>query len=612
MFLLHFLSRPNPLIGFGVHALHMERELAWLAGGGGFRFMATDLGRSVALEKAQQQLRDGGGELPVVNVLLDDGRSSHELLKGLPGLRVTYTVFEADTLPLGWKENLERSDLVLTASEWGAKIMRRELNKTPVAVVPEGVDQQIHHQWNRPTDLQPWQAHDRAGAPMDECFRLLSVGKFETRKSYAELLNAFQMAFSHRPDVRLLLRPQNLFDPEWAQRLEALIPEAVRPRVHIVSSEDGSEMLSTAAMAALYRYCHGFIFPSRAEGWGLPLIEAISCGTPFIASHYSGQTQFLDVCQQSFSRIEYTLEEIHQPDYLRYHRFSTERPARWAQPSVASLAHQMRQLYENWPMVRQEATVNARRIHKLFTWRAAAETLVDVITEYLVQIGKPALKLTQRTSPAAAPPPWPDRERILGYLGKRSATFSLCAEHLNSLHAPRALELGTTRSFRSGVIDMHTYEPDPQRWDWGAGCGTFVIPALVPGCQLETVDPSAEALSVARTLCSPFLNRIIFVQEMSSEYLATCTSGYDLIYMDHGETGGETAALHRSDAELIVKLNLLNPRGLILIDDQEVGNGVDGKGAEAIPWLLACGFRLLTPPGSYQALLRAPSKAEFK
>lgn len=383
MFLLHFLSAPNPLIGFGVHSLHMQRELAWLAGGGGFRFLSTDLQRPEGIEAAKQELTAGNPGLPVVNVLLGDGRSSHAVLDQLPGMRVTYTVFETDTLPLGWKPNLERSDLVLTASEWGAEILRRELHDTPVAVVPEGVDPQIHHQWNRGTDLRPWRRHERGDAPVEECFRLLSVGKFETRKSYAELLNAFQIAFADRPDVRLLLRPQNLFDPSYSQGLQQLIPDEIRGKVLTVSGADGSEMISTEAMACLYRSSHGFVFPSRAEGWGLPLMEAISCGTPFIATHYSGQTQYLEHCRQSFSRIEYALEEIHQPDYLRYHSFSAERPARWARPDVTSLARQMRQLYENWPMVRQEAAANARRIHQLFSWRVAAETLIDVIAEHV-------------------------------------------------------------------------------------------------------------------------------------------------------------------------------------------------------------------------------------
>lgn len=379
MFLLHFLSYPNPCIGFGVHAFHLQKELAVLAGSGAFVFQATDLAKPEELNRARELLADMPFALPVVNVLLGDGRSSHQVLDLLPGRRVTYTVFESDTLPVGWKENLERSDLVLTASDWGADILRRELEQTPVAVVPEGVDPLLYHQWNRPTDLQPWQRHERADAPLEECFRFLCVGKYESRKSYAELIEAFRLAFPDRPDVRLQLRLHNPFEPEYRQHLQPLIPPDLHNRVLIIDVEKGAQPLSQEAMAALYRQSHAFVFPSKAEGWGLPLIEAISSGTPYITTHYSGPLQYLKHCRQSFSRIDHHLVEIHAPDFLRFHRFHPERPARWAQPDVASLAQRMRQVYENWPALREQAVLNARAIHQHCSWSVAAERLIDVI-----------------------------------------------------------------------------------------------------------------------------------------------------------------------------------------------------------------------------------------
>jgi predicted O-methyltransferase YrrM len=136
-----------------------------------------------------------------------------------------------------------------------------------------------------------------------------------------------------------------------------------------------------------------------------------------------------------------------------------------------------------------------------------------------------------------------------------------------------------------------------------------VIAALVPHATLETVDPEPAALQVSRRLCRPFGDRIQYLATFSSLHLANGKEEYDLIYMDHGETGPETAELHRHDAEMIVQRSLLRPGGLILIDDQNVGEGIPGKGSLSIPYLLSQGFQLLTPPESYQALLQAPTPA---
>jgi len=602
MVLLHFLCAPNPTFGYGVHALQLQRELSLLASGGAFWLQTTDLGRPGELEASAELLTTLPPDLPVVNVLLGDGRSSHALLEQLRGFKVTYTVFESDILPLGWVDNLRRSDLVITASDWGAAILRRELGDTPVAVVPEGVDPTLLHQWNRPTDLRPFQPHNRRDAPLEDCFRFLAVGKLESRKSYQELVAAFRLAFPDRPDVRLQLRLHNPFDPDYRQRAEALGSPELEGRLLLVEGSGGSETLSPEGMAELYRSSHAFVFPSKGEGWGLPLIEAISCGTPFVATHYSGPMQYLQTIEQSFSRIDHTLVDIQEADFLRYHRFAPERPARWAQPDVPCLARRLRQMVDNWPALREQARANARTIHKRFSWAASAETLIDVLQEHLLAPGR-AIAL------AAAPldPALPLDAATLGnLLGRRRATVEACAAHLNRLAQPRVLELGTTRSFRNGWIDTETFDPDPRQWDWGGGCGTYAFAALVPQATVETVDPQAAALRVARRLCQPFGERVRYRATLSSLHLASCGRGYDLIYMDHGETSPETAELHRRDAELIVERGLLQPGGLILIDDQNVGEGIAGKGSLSIPYLLSQGFQQLTAPESYQALLQAP------
>ncbi|MDF9828228.1 glycosyltransferase involved in cell wall biosynthesis [Ereboglobus sp. PH5-10] len=44
----------------------------------------------------------------------------------------------------------------------------------------------------------------------------------------------------------------------------------------------------------LYRYCHAFVFPSLYEGFGLPVLEAMSCGAPTIAANNSSLPEIIN------------------------------------------------------------------------------------------------------------------------------------------------------------------------------------------------------------------------------------------------------------------------------------------------------------------------------
>ncbi|KAJ1630875.1 hypothetical protein T492DRAFT_73895 [Pavlovales sp. CCMP2436] len=61
------------------------------------------------------------------------------------------------------------------------------------------------------------------------------------------------------------------------------------PRIVVLDTE-----LSRAQLAALYREVDGFVLPTRAEGWGLPAMEAMATALPVIVTNHSGPTAFID------------------------------------------------------------------------------------------------------------------------------------------------------------------------------------------------------------------------------------------------------------------------------------------------------------------------------
>lgn len=170
------------------------------------------------------------------------------------------------------------------------------------------------------------------------------------------------------------------------------------------------------------------------------------------------------------------------------------------------------------------------------------------------------------------------------------------------------VELGTSRSFVTGGVQgclspdpIYWYPNRPELWDWGAGIFTKVFAENLEGqnYKLHTVDPSKEANTIVKTMCSEYDEVKIHLTD-STHFLNSFTEKIDFLYMDHMETSEEAAILHLTDAKLIVDKKLMSENGIILIDD--IGPDIiGGKGKYSIPYLLDNGYKIIIH--EYQVLM---------
>jgi glycosyltransferase involved in cell wall biosynthesis len=106
---------------------------------------------------------------------------------------------------------------------------------------------------------------------------VLVVGNESPHKNHFRAVEAFLKAFKDDPALKLVL-VRRFLRPQW--RLEKLLagPRA-RGRVIILGA------LDKAVLRALYRRALLFFFPSWAEGFGLPILEAMACGCPVLTGN---------------------------------------------------------------------------------------------------------------------------------------------------------------------------------------------------------------------------------------------------------------------------------------------------------------------------------------
>ena len=168
-------------------------------------------------------------------------------------------------------------------------------------------------------------------------FAFLSAFDFQERKGWRPLLEAYAREFDAEDDVTLVLKVETIFaDVATVQaRIDAFLNELGLPaarRPHIVLLH---QRLSDAEMPALFRACDAYVSPTRGEGWGRPLMEALACGLPVITSRWSAPLAFLDDTNAWF--VDGGLIPV--PDDVDIPVF---RGGRWFDPDVDALRAAMR------------------------------------------------------------------------------------------------------------------------------------------------------------------------------------------------------------------------------------------------------------------------------
>lgn len=140
-----------------------------------------------------------------------------------------------------------------------------------IAVTPLGVDRHLH----------PANETEVAGL----CRRLqlaegylLYVGGIDRRKNIPFLLEVTRALAAQRPETELVLAGGYRDDPDFPDLVAHIQRLGLERAVRLVGYVPEEEL------AALYSGATAFLYPSLYEGFGLPPLEAMACGTPVVAA----------------------------------------------------------------------------------------------------------------------------------------------------------------------------------------------------------------------------------------------------------------------------------------------------------------------------------------
>lgn len=257
--------------------------------------------------------------------------------------RIGYTMVENTKIGEGWVEMCNRMDAIFVPSKYLVKVFQDCGVKVPIRCVKQGIDSRKF----------PYLKREKK-----DIFTFGTIGHMDERKNWKDLIQAFCSEFSPHEPVRLVIKNSNKYFQHFLFR---------DPRIRVVNKN-----LTYEEILNLYSLFDCFVFPSHAEGSGLPPREAMATGLPTILTNWSGLEEVCD------PELNYSLTPIaiDFPDIR-----GSEQPGYQARLDVKELMYWMRYIYEHQGEAREKGKKASKYIHKYWNWEACAHDLVEKVKE---------------------------------------------------------------------------------------------------------------------------------------------------------------------------------------------------------------------------------------
>jgi GT2 family glycosyltransferase/glycosyltransferase involved in cell wall biosynthesis len=267
--------------------------------------------------------------------------------------KVGFTMLETDRIPAEWVRQANGMDEVWVPSTFNRSTFEQSGVVRPIHVMPLGIDPNYFN-----ANIQ--------GYPLAGKYTFLSIFEWGERKAPELLLQAFNHEFRSSEPVMLIVKATNLDPAVDVERDVAnlgLDPQG--GSIHFSLNQ----LVPTYQLGSLYRSADCFVLPTRGEGWGMPIMEAMSCGLPVVATNWGAQQDFMNEENAFPLPAERLIPARAKCPY--YEGF------RWAEPSYVHLRRLLRYVYEHQAEGRAKGARAASDVSSQWTWRHSAERIIS-------------------------------------------------------------------------------------------------------------------------------------------------------------------------------------------------------------------------------------------
>jgi len=211
----------------------------------------------------------------------------------IPGvLNGLYTFFETDRLQPSWASKAQEFDFIMVSSRANGSTLTRSGVTRPILVCAPPCDKEIYKRDYEPFEIT---VDNQSGRTV-----FYNICQLSTKKGIDALLRAYYAAFVSCPDEVLLVL-KTYVNMSGRQNDINIVKEyvnMVKQKCRIPSQQLPPVLplvytMSDDEIHGLHKRGDAYVCSSRAEGWGIPVFDALAHGTTVISHKHGGLADFV-------------------------------------------------------------------------------------------------------------------------------------------------------------------------------------------------------------------------------------------------------------------------------------------------------------------------------
>lgn len=279
---------------------------------------------------------------------------------------IGYAAWETDSLPTHWVENINQLDEIWAPCKHNVEVFKNSGVKIPIFCIPH-----------------PFIPGDKIDTPSiipdiyKDYYKFYSVFQWTARKNPEEFFKAYLTEFGVDEKVILIFKTYLKTPGDEQERIK--IKEHVNIIKHHLNINEFPKMLlvndllSRDQMVSLHKESDCYISMHRAEGFGMPIMEAMLAGNPVITTGYGGPEDFV---KHNGLLIDYSMTPVYGMPWEIYNAHML-----WADPDIMDAREHMRYVFEYQETAKLLGELGRKRVTGKFSLQTIGEKMKHRLEE---------------------------------------------------------------------------------------------------------------------------------------------------------------------------------------------------------------------------------------